>query len=108
LCITQILAGDAVASEICHRNETFQLARDAAVPIITGIFTDEYGCVRPWAVLNFHSRHYYYCHGQPYGHSIPVETAIAHKIDFPQQTGGLQSGAAVLVAYLSDGWGVFL
>ena len=62
----------------------FKLPADAAVPIITGIFTDEYGAVAAMGGFGFTSAEITTIAMISLTfHSIPVETAIARKIGFP-------------------------
>ena len=89
----------------------FKLPGDAVVPIITGIFTDEYGVVAAMGGFDFTAA----------GittiamisltfHSIPVESAIAQKIGFPALPFALFRLFFAIVFGLLVGWlgGVFL
>ena len=62
----------------------FNMPPDAVVPVITGLFTDEYAVVAAMGGFNFNtatittiSMIVLCCH------SIPVETAVSQKIGFP-------------------------
>ena len=89
----------------------FKLPGDAVVPIITGVFTDEYGVVAAMGGFDFTAA----------GittiamisltfHSIPVESAIAQKIGFPALPFALFRLVFAVLIGLLIGWvgGVFL
>lgn len=89
----------------------FNLPADAVVPIMTGIFTDEYGVVAAMGGFNFTMA----------GittiamisltfHSIPVESAIAQKIGFPAFKFALFRLVSAVAIGVLIGWlgGVFL
>jgi Fe2+ transport system protein B len=91
--------------------KVFNLPADGVVPIIAGVFTDEYGVIAAMSGFDFTTA----------GittiamisltfHSIPVESAIAQKIGFPALPFGIfRLFSAILIGILV-GWlgGVFL
>jgi len=62
----------------------FNLPGDAAVAVITGFFTDEYGCVAAMSGFSFSAASITtIAMVTLMAHSIPVESAVAQKIGFP-------------------------
>lgn len=91
--------------------DIFRLPANAVVPIITGVFTDEYGVVAAMGGFDFTTA----------GittiamitltfHSIPVESAIAQKIGFPALPFALFRFISAIIIGMLVGWlgGVFL
>ena len=83
----------------------FNLPADGVVPIITGIFTDEYGVIAAMGGFDFTTA----------GittiamisltfHSIPVESAIAQKIGFPAVPFGLFRLVSAIFIGVLVGW----
>lgn len=98
--------------EICQPvMKLFNLPGDAAVPIITGLFTDEYGCVAAMGGFEFPTAAITtIAMVNLMAHSIPVETAIAHKIGFSSGKLAVYRVAAAVLVGIFIGWlgGVFL
>ena len=89
----------------------FNLPGDAAVPIITGFFTDEYGCVAAMGGFEFSTAAITtIAMVNLMAHSIPVETAIAHKIGFSSGKLAVYRVVAAVLVGIFIGWlgGVFL
>ena len=89
----------------------FQLPPDAAVPVVTGFFSDEYGVVAALGGFNFSAAAITTIAMIALAaHSIPVETAVVQKIGLPGMSMAfLRLGTAVFTG-IFVGWlgGVFL
>ncbi len=89
----------------------FRLPPDAAVPVVTGLFSDEYGVVAALGGFNFSMAAITTIAMIALAaHSIPVEAAVAQKIGLP---GGIMALLRIGIAVLTGifvGWlgGVFL
>jgi hypothetical protein len=77
----------------------FQLPPDAAVPVITGMFADEYGAVAALGGFDFSSAAITTVAMIVLAaHGVPVEAAIAQKIGLP---GGLMAALRLATAFLT-------
>ncbi|MEG0663189.1 MAG: nucleoside recognition domain-containing protein [Anaerovoracaceae bacterium] len=89
----------------------FNLPPDAAIAIITGFFTDEYGCVAAMSGFSFGTATITtIAMVNLMAHSIPVESAIAQKIGFSATRLILFRIGMAIVAGILVGWlgGIFL
>lgn len=89
----------------------FNLPGDAIVPIITGMFTDEYGVIAAMKSFNFTMAQITTITMITLtAHSLPVEFALAQKIGFPSGKLLLLRLSAAILLGIIVGWsgGVFL
>jgi len=89
----------------------FNLPADAVVPIVTGAFTDEYGVVAAMGGFDFTTASITTIAMISLAfHSLPVETAVSHKIGFPALPFVAFRFVAAVVTGVLVGWlgGVFL
>ena len=88
----------------------FQLPGKAIIPIITGVFTDEYGVIAALKSFDFSMAQITTIAMISLTvHSLPVESAIAQKIGFPPVRIALFRIALAIVIGLLVGWlgGIF-
>ena len=80
----------------------FHLPADAAVPVVTGLFSDEYGVVAALGGFDFSAAAITTIAMITLAaHSVPVEAAVVQKIGFPGAAmAGLRLGTAVLTGIL--------
>lgn len=89
----------------------FRLPPDAAVPVVTGLFSDEYGVVAALGGFNFSMAAITTIAMITLAaHSIPVEAAVAQKIGLPATAMVLLRIGTAIFTGIFVGWlgGVFL
>ena len=88
----------------------FKLPGDAIVPIVTGLFTDEYGVIAAMKSFDFSmAKITTIAMIALTAHSLPVESALAQKIGFPPGKILIMRIVLAIVLGLLTGWlgGVF-
>lgn len=83
----------------------FNLPGDAIVPIITGLFTDEYGVVAAMSSFDFNKATITtIAMIILVAHSLPVESAVAQKIGFPAAKFAVFRIVMAILVGLMIGW----